>query len=149
MPSFRNTLSHLQMQVGVEWLGLRNVRVSIWENVWLRLFSSQIFSRMDTPLFLKPSHSTTTCLWRSNRVFRNVKIQNSDTGELPRIKNTTNITFLQWQKYWLSAGNINQINKTRIIYLKSYIYECVFLYLWRNSKYADSLTTRLLKFLSC
>jgi hypothetical protein len=28
-----------------------------------------------------------TCLWRWNRVFRNVGIQNSDAGELPRRKN--------------------------------------------------------------
>ena len=34
---------------------------------WLRLFLSQTFSCMVTPTFLKPSHSTPTCLWRWNR----------------------------------------------------------------------------------
>jgi len=34
---------------------------------WLRLFSSQTFSRMNTPTFLKHSHSTPTCLWKLNR----------------------------------------------------------------------------------
>ena len=29
---------------------------------WLRLFSSQTFSRINTPTFLKPSHSAPTCL---------------------------------------------------------------------------------------
>ena len=33
----------------------------------LKLFSSQNFSRIHTPTFLKPSHSTPTCLWRWNR----------------------------------------------------------------------------------
>jgi hypothetical protein len=35
---------------------------------WLRLFSSQTFSRIYTPTFLKPSHFfIPTCLWRWNR----------------------------------------------------------------------------------
>jgi len=34
---------------------------------WLRLFSSQTFSRMDTPTILKFKHSTPTCLWRWKR----------------------------------------------------------------------------------
>ena len=34
---------------------------------WLRLFSSQTFSHVHTPTFLKPSHSTPTGLWRWNR----------------------------------------------------------------------------------
>jgi hypothetical protein len=55
-------------RVGVEWLGLRNVGVFTRERVWLRLFSSQTFSRINTPTFLKPSHSTPTCLWRWNSV---------------------------------------------------------------------------------
>ena len=33
---------------------------------WLRLFSSQT-SCINTPTFLKPSHSAPTCLWRWNR----------------------------------------------------------------------------------
>jgi len=33
----------------------------------LRLFSSQNFFHIITPTFLKPSHSTPTCLWRWNR----------------------------------------------------------------------------------
>ena len=32
-----------------------------------RFGSSQTFSRINTPTFLKPSHSTPTCLWRLNR----------------------------------------------------------------------------------
>ena len=35
MPTFRNPLFHLHGQVGVEWLGLRNVGVFIREKVWL------------------------------------------------------------------------------------------------------------------
>ena len=34
---------------------------------WLRLFSSQTFSRINNPTFLKPRHSAPTCLWRWNR----------------------------------------------------------------------------------
>ena len=34
---------------------------------WLRILLSQTFSLMNTPTFLKPSHSTPTCLWRWNR----------------------------------------------------------------------------------
>ena len=34
---------------------------------WLRLFLSQTFYRTHTKTFLKPSHSTPTCLWRWNR----------------------------------------------------------------------------------
>jgi len=34
---------------------------------WLRLFSSQTLSRMDTPTVLKFSHYSPTCLWRWNR----------------------------------------------------------------------------------
>ena len=67
MPTFRNNLFHLHRQVGVEWLDLKkNVGVLIWENV------------------LAP-----TCLWRWNRMFRNVGIWNSDAGELRRRKHTT------------------------------------------------------------
>jgi hypothetical protein len=35
MPTFRNTLFHLHRQVGVEWLGLRNVGVFVREQYWL------------------------------------------------------------------------------------------------------------------
>jgi hypothetical protein len=76
---------HLHRQVGVKnELGLRNVGVFIREKVWLenspppywlRLFSSQTFSRINTQTFLKPSSFfTPTCLWRWNRVVRNVGI---------------------------------------------------------------------------
>ena len=45
-----------------------NVGVFIWKKVGLRLFSSQTFSRINTPAFLKPSSFfTATCLWRWNR----------------------------------------------------------------------------------
>jgi hypothetical protein len=40
------------------WLGLRNVGVFIQEKVWIRLFSSQTFSHINIPTFLKPSHSS-------------------------------------------------------------------------------------------
>ena len=50
-------LVHLHRRIGVEWLS-----------------SSQIFFPMNTPTFLKHSHPTPTCLWRWNRVFRNVGI---------------------------------------------------------------------------
>jgi len=60
-------LFHLHRQVGVEWLNLRIVGVSIREKVWFRLFSSQTFSHMDTPRILKFSYSAPTCLWRWNR----------------------------------------------------------------------------------
>jgi hypothetical protein len=38
---------------------------------------------MNSPTFLKHSHSTPIRLWRWNRVLRNVGIKNSDAGELP------------------------------------------------------------------
>jgi len=38
--------------------GFESARVFIWEKVWFRLFSSQTFSRINTPTFLKPSHSS-------------------------------------------------------------------------------------------
>ena len=57
----------MERQVGVEWLGMRNVGVFIREKVWLENSLSQNFSRTNTPTFLKPSHSTPTCLWRWNR----------------------------------------------------------------------------------
>jgi len=75
MPTFRNTLFHLHMQVGVEWLNFWIVGISIRERVWLenglsrhppsnwlKLFSSQTLSRMDTPTVLKFSHYIPTCL---------------------------------------------------------------------------------------
>ena len=37
---------------------MRNVGVFLREKVWLRLFSSQTFSCINTPTFLKPSHSS-------------------------------------------------------------------------------------------
>jgi hypothetical protein len=82
---------HLHRQVVVEWLGLRNVGVSVRKNFWLEnslsllipgrlnficqrfgtlcLFHlhGQTFCRVKIPTFLKPSHSTPTCLWRWNR----------------------------------------------------------------------------------
>ena len=62
-------LHHLHRQVDVKnELGLRNVGGFIWEKVWLRLFSSQTFSCVNTPTFNKPnSFFTSTCLWRWNR----------------------------------------------------------------------------------
>ena len=57
----------LHRQVGVEWLGLRNVGVFVLEKAWLENSVSQNFSHMNIREFLKPSHSTPTCLWRWNR----------------------------------------------------------------------------------
>ena len=74
MPTFRNTLFPLHRQVGVEWLGLRNVGLFIREEIWLENSLNQKFSHINTRTFLKPSHSTPTYLWRGNRVFRNVGI---------------------------------------------------------------------------
>jgi len=104
MPTFRNTLFHPYRQVGVEWLNLRIAGVSngrmfgskiAWANskegdYWLRLFSSQIFSRWLLQLF-----SNLVILHLSanedgtDGVFRNVGIYNSDAGELPSRKHTT------------------------------------------------------------
>jgi hypothetical protein len=42
--------------------------------IGLSLFSSQTLSCKDTPTILKFSHYLPTCLWRWNRVFRNVGI---------------------------------------------------------------------------
>ena len=56
-------LFHLHRQVGVKWLHLRIVGVSIREKVG----SSETFSRMDTQTILKCSHFTPTYLWRWNR----------------------------------------------------------------------------------
>jgi len=38
------------------------------------LLSSETFSHINTPPFLKPNHSVPTCLWRWDRMFRNVGI---------------------------------------------------------------------------
>ena len=51
-------ISEHYRQVGVEWLGMRNVGVFIREKVWLENSLSQNFSRTNTPTFLKPSHSS-------------------------------------------------------------------------------------------
>ena len=58
---------------------------------WLRLFSSQTFSRINTPTFLKPSHFfIPTCLWRWNRQCCEMsayKIQKMNNGDfLSRVK---------------------------------------------------------------
>jgi hypothetical protein len=42
MPTFRNTLFHFHRQVGVEWLNLRIVAVSIREKVWLENILSEL-----------------------------------------------------------------------------------------------------------
>jgi hypothetical protein len=49
------------------------------------------FSRINTLTILKPSYSSYLPAYedRTHRVFRNVGIQNSDPGELPRRKHTT------------------------------------------------------------
>jgi hypothetical protein len=63
---------------------------------WLRPFPSQTFSRINTSTFLKPSSFfAPTCLWRQDRVLRNVGIWNSYARELARRKHTT---FRTWQK---------------------------------------------------
>jgi len=72
-------LFHFHRQIGVEWLCLRNVGVftgkKAWlENglshppfYWLRPFLIQAFFPVNTPTFLKHSHSKPTRLWRWNR----------------------------------------------------------------------------------
>jgi len=60
------------------------------EKGWRRLFSSQTFSRWISELFSNlvihhlPAYEDGT-----DRVFRNVGMYNSDTGELPKRKRTT------------------------------------------------------------
>ena len=58
---------------------------------WRRLFSSQSFSCINIPTFLKSSHTTHLPAYEdgTDSVFRNISIQNSDAGELPRRKHTT------------------------------------------------------------
>jgi hypothetical protein len=58
---------------------------------WLRLFSSQTFSLINTTTFLKPSHTSYLPAYEDGTdiVFRNVGIYNSDARELPRRKLTT------------------------------------------------------------
>jgi len=83
---------------------VENIGVFIRENVWLenslspefRLFSSQTFSRINTPTF-----STTVILhtfppmkMKQTECVRNVGIQNSDAGELPRRQHITRIKAL-------------------------------------------------------
>jgi hypothetical protein len=97
MPTFPNTLFHLHRQVGVEWPCWRNVGVFIRKKVWLENSLSQIFSRMKTPKLLQPSHSTPTCLWRWNSVFRNVGIYNSDAAEL-----SSSISIWRWNRQSVS-----------------------------------------------
>jgi hypothetical protein len=76
-----------------------NFGVFIRENVWLENSLSQMSRTIFEPnLFpykysniLNPSHSSylPACEDGTGRVFRNVGIQNSDAGELPRRKHTT------------------------------------------------------------
>ena len=82
MPTFRNNLSVPSSQAGryEEWLWLRILGCLYGKSFgskiawacyppsdWFRLFLSQNFSCINTPTFLKPSHSTPTRLWRWNR----------------------------------------------------------------------------------
>jgi len=104
-------LHHLHRQVDVKnELGLRNVGVFIWEKVWLRLFSSQTFSCVDTPTFLKPSSfCTPTCLWRGNRQCSETsayKIQTSGITQQKayNIQNTAKVWNQEYLSYCLSRG---------------------------------------------
>jgi len=65
---------------------------------WLRLFSSQTFSRVDTPTILKFSHSTPTCLWRWNRqsVSKRRHIKFRRRGITQKKKHTT---YRTWRKF--------------------------------------------------
>jgi hypothetical protein len=69
----------------------------------LRLFSSQTFSRMNTPTFLKPSHSTPTCLWRWNRQCSEMSANKIQTpGNYPEesIKHSEQGESLKTRKFW-------------------------------------------------
>ena len=61
-------------------------------SIWLRLFLNQNFSHINTPTPL--ILHTYLPMKMEQTVFRNVGIQNSDAGELPRRKHTTFRT--QW-----------------------------------------------------
>ena len=66
MPTFRNTLFHLHRQVGVEWLGLRVVGVSIPSPVWIpQQFSNLVILRL-------PAYED-----GADSVFRKVKVKQS------------------------------------------------------------------------
>jgi len=69
-----------------------------------RFGSNQTFSRKNTPTFLKPRHSSYLPAYEdgTDRVFRNVSIQNSDAGELPRRKHTNcQILFMSCTKIFI------------------------------------------------
>jgi len=83
--------------------------------IWL--FSSQTLSRMDTPTILKFSHYSPTCLWRWNRVFRNVaykiqtpwnypeeNIQHTEHGESLKSRTDSMDRSHSWEAICSSAG---------------------------------------------
>ena len=77
----------------VEWTRLEKCWGILREKVWLRLFSSQTFSRIIPQRFSNLVNSTHTYLpMKMKRVFRKVGIYNSDAGEVPRRKHTTRRT---------------------------------------------------------
>ena len=73
-----------------------SVGVFIRETVWLRLFSSHTFSRINTPTFsnLVILHTYPPTKMEQCVPKRRHKI--SDAGELPRRKHTTSLQWLQW-----------------------------------------------------
>jgi len=85
---------------------LRDDGVFIREKLWLENSLSQTFSRINTTSSLKPSHSShlPACDGGTHRVFRNIRIQNSDAGELPRRKHTA---FRTWRKFEIEKKLLN------------------------------------------
>jgi hypothetical protein len=89
-----------------------------WLDIWLRLFSSQTFSLINTRTFLKPSHSSHLPAYEDGtyRVFRNVGIQNSDAGELPSRKHKTFRTRRKFEiKNFLLCFNTPVLKHLKII----------------------------------
>jgi hypothetical protein len=77
---------------------------------WLRLFSSQILFRIDTPTILEFSHSTPTCLWRWNRQSvlkcRYIKFRRRAITQ----KKTYNISETVWFSVYCVYVTVGQVN---------------------------------------
>ena len=77
---------------------------------WLRLFSSQTLSRMDTSTILKFSHYLSTCLWRWNRQSvpkrRHIKFRRRGITQ----KKTYNISETAWFSVYCVCVTVGQVN---------------------------------------